>query len=162
MRIFPFGAPPLERVGDHAGIFGQGERRWLEGVIDSFERHFPQIHWRLATVKLNDPGQLGLFGFWLLNVSPTPADERDGERAWTVLLLIEAEGGVAMVPGYAVEPWLSPDAWETLLGDFSIELRHSRTAAIEGFFKGAMERLHRSWLQVRDRLKGVPAKGKAR
>lgn len=152
MYRFPFGAPPLERVGDHASLFEEGERRQVEEALQGMRRSFPQIHWRVATVKLAESASLGLFGFWLLNVSPAAADEGEGERPWTILLLIEAGGTVAVIPGYAAEPWLPADAWEELLADLHWEMKDGRARALAKFLKNAADRLHQSWLQIRDRL----------
>ena len=110
MEIFPDPPPPLLPILDAAGLFNDRDLRKIESARSAMHARFPQFRWKICSLFLPPEKRLPLFGFWLLNVCPFHGDETDEERAWTVLLLINAANGqVAAVPGYAAEPFLSDD-----------------------------------------------------
>lgn len=116
MRIFTDSPPPLLPILDAAGIFMEADTRKIVKAREAIGRRFPQFRWRVCSVNLPLETRLSLFGFWLLNACPLDTNETANERAWTVLLLINANTGqAAVIPGYAAEPFLSDDGWNTAL-----------------------------------------------
>lgn len=153
MSIFPIPAPPLEVISDHAKLFSESEESLIRRSIAGMRRRFPQIHWKVVTASLGEE-DAGLFSFWLLNVSPPGHDEEPGTRQWTVLLVILANGDVAVVPGYAAEVWLSGHDWTRLLRTFQTNIRRKGYGnAIRDFLKEASYVFFRSWLRARGRVR---------
>lgn len=146
MRIFSDSPPPLLPILDAAGIFKNKDIRRIEAGRDALHRRFPQFQWRICTVCLPAETSLPLFGFWLLNACPFHEKETSEERAWTVLLLINADSGqAAVVTGYAAEPFLSDDEWKTLLAAMGEPWSAGMPAdAILRFFQLSREELNRA------------------
>ena len=152
MRIFRATAPPLEVISDHAELFSSKDEAMILKAIRGIRRGFPQIHWRVATALLRNDDDVGLFSFWLLNVSPLGKGEEDGMRPWTVLLVILADGDVAVTPGYAAEVWLSGHDWSRLLRDLHGEMKLKRYGkGIRDFLARGSVCLENSWLVAKDR-----------
>ncbi|MES2660066.1 MAG: TPM domain-containing protein [Verrucomicrobiota bacterium] len=156
MLIFPEPAPPLLPILDAAGIFEDRDLRKIEGARDSLVRRFPQFQLKIFTVCLPSETRLSLFGFWLLNACPFHENETLEERAWTILLLINAETGqAAVVPGYAAEPFLSDDEWKGILATMSGPWQAGKPAeAVVRFFKSSHEQLDRAWKRFGSRRAG--------
>ncbi len=147
MEIFPDPPPPLLPILDAAGLFNDRDLRKIESARSAMNARFPQFRWKICSLFLPPEKRLPLFGFWLLNVCPFHEDETDEERAWTVLLLINAANGqVAAVPGYAAEPFLSDDEWKDILGSMSDAWSAGKPAeAVVRFFKTSREELDKAW-----------------
>ncbi|MEO5917759.1 MAG: TPM domain-containing protein [Luteolibacter sp.] len=147
MVIFPDPPPPLLPILDAAGIFKDRDLRKIESARDAVSRRFPQFQWRICSVGLPRETRLSLFGFWLLNACPFHENETLEERAWTILLLVNADTGqAAVIPGYAAEPFLSDDEWKTILATMAESWRAGKPAdAIVRFFNGSREQLNRAW-----------------
>ena len=104
IAMFSEEAPPLLPVLDAAGIWSSADIRRIESAREKLRRRFPQIQWRVCTVDLAEGTKLPVFGFWLLNAGERYVGETDNDRAWTILLLIDAASGqAAVVPGYGAE-----------------------------------------------------------
>jgi hypothetical protein len=154
MKLFPMSPPPLEDISDFAELFSSRDRVLIGKSIEGMRRQFPQILWKVATIHLRDHEDPGLFSFWLLNVSPAPAEEQPGDRAWTVLLVIFADGQVAVAPGYSAEVWLSGQDWGRLLRVFLTGARRrGYGAGVHGFLKEAARILDKSWIKARTKVK---------
>lgn len=152
MRIFRMAAPPLETISDHARLFSAKDEAVILKSIRQIRRQFPQIHWRVVTAVLRDDDDVGLFSFWLLNVSPLGKGEDDSMRPWTVLLVILDDGDVAVTPGYAAEVWLSGHDWSQLLRELHGEMRAKRYGrGIRDFFDRGSAFLENSWLVAKGR-----------
>lgn len=154
--LFGESPPPLLPILDAAGIFTAGDERRIEAARDALHRRFPQFQWRVCTVSLPAESRLPLFGFWLLNACPFHGTETVDERAWTVLLLINADTGqAAVVPGYAAEPVLSDDEWKSIMATMAGPWRSGKPAqAVVRFFKGSRDQLNRSWRRFGARRSG--------
>ena len=156
MRIFPDAPPPLLPILDAAGLFKDTDLRKIEAVREVLRRRFPQFQWKICTVCLPPETSLPLFGFWLLNACPFHEKETLEERAWTVLLLVNAVSGqAAVVTGYAAEPFLSDDEWKTILADMSEPWKSGKPAdAIVRFFQSSRNQLNRAWRRFGSRRSG--------
>jgi hypothetical protein len=152
MSIFRAVAPPLELISDHARLFSEKDQSVILKSIRAIRKAFPQIHWRIVTADLQGSEDVGLFSFWLLNVSPPGSDEEPGMRPWTVLLVIMADGDVAVTPGYSAEVWLSGHDWSRLLRTLHGELKMKRYGkGIRKFLADGSVFLENSWLVAKGR-----------
>jgi hypothetical protein len=152
MKMFRAVAPPLEVISDHARLFSENDKIRILKSIRKIRRAFPQIHWRIATADLQGNDDVGLFSFWLLNVSPLGQDEEPDLRPWTVLLVILADGDLSVTPGYAAEVWLSGHDWSRLLSDLHGELRQRNfSRGIGRFLSDGGRILENAWRIVKRR-----------
>ena len=112
MDMFLDSPPPLLPVLDAAGIWTEAESRPIKAAAEKNRRRYPQLKFHVCSVMLPAEVNLAVFGFWLLNVCPLDAGETREERAWSVLLLINARtGNAAVIAGYSVEHWLGDRDW---------------------------------------------------
>jgi len=112
MRMYPLPLPPWQPVFDLAGLWNDSEISAILARVRKLAKRYPQIRWAFCTACLGDGEDPRTFGFWMLNASPASSDEHKGDREWTVLLLLDANSSRAtVIPGYAVEPFVSDDLW---------------------------------------------------
>lgn len=153
MAMFPIPLPPLGPMLDAAGLWTPSEHAAISRRVKVMGRRFPQIRWSVCSIDSEGIPNLRLFGFWMLNVSPLAAGETEEDRAWTILMVINA-GKVALVPGYGVEPWVSDDLWQRALREMSVPWAHGEyAAAIQRFFKAAEKTLTLGWKRMRRKLR---------
>jgi hypothetical protein len=147
MAMFSESPPPLLPILDAAGLLKEEDIRKIESARETLRRRFPQFQWRVCTVSLPQDTSLPLFGFWLLNACPLHASESADERAWTILLLINADSGqAAAVPGYAAEPFLSDDEWKSIISSMAEPWQARQPAeAIVSFFNNTRRQLDFAW-----------------
>jgi hypothetical protein len=159
MATYPDPPPPLLPVLDAAGIWTPGNIGEIETARDKLRRRFPQFRFHICTVMMPRETILPVFGFWLLNVCPLHANETEEDRAWTVLLLINARTGqAAVVPGYHAERWLSDDDWSKALAAMDSAWKAGKSAgAVLSFFAAGATLLDQSW-----KLRGSPRSRKSR
>jgi hypothetical protein len=152
MLLFPDPPPPLMPLFDAASIWNPDDVKTIETAREKLHRRFPQFHFQVCTVMLPAEMKLPVFGFWLLNVSPLDENETEEDRAWTVLLLINANtGDAAVIPGYAAERWLSDDDWETALSSMLKAWRSGKSAtAVARFFETSAAFLEHAWKKLGD------------
>lgn len=153
--LFPDEAPPLLPVLDAVGLLPEDGIRKITAAMDRVRAGFPQFHWKVCIVNLPAGSSLPVFGFWLLNASPLYTETVD-ERAWTVLLLInEANGQAAVIPGYGAEPFLADQEWKTTLALMVEPWRSGKPVdAVLQFFKGAQGSLKHAWKRYGARRSG--------
>lgn len=151
--LFSDEAPPLLPVLDAVGLWSKADVERIETAREKVRRRFPQIHWRVCLVDLPPDTRLPVFGFWLMNVSEKYVNESDDERAWTVLLLIDASSGrAAVVPGYAAEGCMDDADWRKILIAIKPLWRAGRSAeAVVRFFETASGFLEHSWRAISNR-----------
>ena len=132
---------------DAAGILKDNDIRKIDASLASIRRRFPQLQWKIWTVCLPPDTSLPLFGFWLLNACPFHEKETVEDRAWAILLLVNADNGqVAVVPGYAAEPFLSDSEWKAILKTMSEPWNAGLPAeAILTFLKESRLQFHKAW-----------------
>jgi hypothetical protein len=147
MILFPEPAPPLLPVLDAAGLWNVADLHRIDVARAKLGRMFPQLQWRVCSVLLPEGAKLPVFGFWMLNVCPLYAQETAAQRAWSVLLLIDAQSGqAAVVPGYAAEPWLADDDWRQALAAMAPAWAAGHSAeAVVRFFHAVARPLAASW-----------------
>ncbi len=147
MKMFPESPPPLLPILDAAGLFTDKDLRSIEAGREALQRRFPQFRWKICTLCLPPETSLPLFGFWLLNACPFHEKETLEERAWTVLLLINADNGqTAVVTGYAAERILSDDEWKAILATMASPWNAGVPAeAVVRFLQSSREQLNRAW-----------------
>ena len=134
-------------VLDAAGIWSSADIRRIESAREKLRRRFPQIQWRVCTVDLAEGTKLPVFGFWLLNAGERYVGETDNDRAWTILLLIDAASGqAAVVPGYGAERCLDDADWRKVLLAIRPAWSQGRTVdAVVRFFETSGSFLEQSW-----------------
>jgi hypothetical protein len=157
MPMFGDKPPPLLPLFDAAAIWKAEDIRKIERASFALSGKFPQFRFRVCTVMLPAETSLPLFGFWLVNVSPLDVNETAEDRAWVVLLLIDARcGRVAVVPGYSAERCLADELWMKAMSSMSAKWKTGKTAdAVVRFFETSSVLLNQSWkLRGRQRSKG--------
>lgn len=147
MTMFSDPAPPFMPVLDAAGIWNHDDVRKIEAARRKLRGSHPQFHWHVCSVMLPPGTSLPLFGFWMLNACPLYAGETEQERAWAVLLLIDAATGcAAVIPGYSAEPWLGDADWTAALSAMSVSWQAGDAGgAVLRFFETSARLLNRSW-----------------
>lgn len=106
----------METMIDPEQFWDPAARKRLEKKLSELRRLFPQVHWCLLTISLPEQTPLRLFNFWFFNVSPIEAPATAEQRAWTILLTLDAKHRrVSVMPGYAIEPMIADDEWEKVL-----------------------------------------------
>jgi hypothetical protein len=147
VTMFSDSPPPLLPILDAAGILKERDFPKIEAARDRLRQRFPQFHWRICTVTLPPEARLSVFGFWLLNVCPLSSTETREERSSTVLLLINAASGqVSVIPGYAVESYLSDDIWKCILQEMAGSWSRGKPCdAIIRFFTATLSQLEKAW-----------------
>ena len=159
MERFTDPPPPLKPVLDAAGIWTKLEIRTIESARQKLSRRFPQFRFHVLSVSLPEETSLPVFAFWLLNASPLGLDETAEDRAWSVMLLIDADSGrSAVVPGYSAERWLGDSDWEKALCSMGACWRVGQTAgAVKRFFQTSLSLMEQSW-----EIRGLRGKRKVR
>jgi hypothetical protein len=159
MVMFPDPPPPLLPVLDAAALWNDSDVRSIEAAREKLRRRFPQLRFHVCSVALPASTSLPAFGFWLLNACPFYVNETAAERAWAVMLLVNAASGqAAVVPGYAAERWLDDADWSKVLASMSTHWKAGRHKdAVLRFFETSAPFLEQSW-KVRGLRKGKRAK----
>ena len=147
MFLFPEPAPPLLPVLDAAGLWNVSDVHRIDVARARLGRIFPQFQWRVCSVMLPEGASLPVFGFWMLNVCPLYAQETAAQRAWSVLLLIDARSGqAAVVPGYSAEPWFEDNDWRQALTAMAPAWKAGHSAeAVVKFLHAAARHLAHAW-----------------
>ena len=147
MEMFAGPAPPLLPVVDAAELLGGEDLGKIERARLRLGKRFPQFRWCVFTVSLPEETSLPVFGFWLLNACPLGPEETADERAFTVLLLINAETGrAAVIPGYGAEPFLADDEWKQVLASMTPAWQAGKPgAAVVDFLAAAHKQLDHAW-----------------
>ena len=113
---FPFAAPPIERYIDPVGYLYEGARKKIDKALVGLKKKFPQVELSICIIDLIEETDPREFGFWLFNASKVRDEAEAAIRPWTILLLIDDQNGRASItPGYAIEPFLDDEKWESLL-----------------------------------------------
>lgn len=156
LDLFPDDPPPLLPVLDAVGLLPEDGVRKIGSAVERLRRRFPQFHWKICIVNLPAGSSLPVFGFWLLNTSPLHDKETGVDRAWTILLLINAASGqAAVIPGYGADPFLADDEWKSALSHMAGPWRSGKPVeAILCFFKGARASLDHAWKRYGARRSG--------
>ncbi|MFT3990501.1 MAG: hypothetical protein QM680_03735 [Luteolibacter sp.] len=147
MKLFPGSAPPLLPVLDVASVWNAADIRAIDAARGKIEKRFPQFRWHFVAVEMPAATSLSLLGFWLLNASPLTPPETADQRAWSVIILVNRTNGqAAVIPGYAVEPWVTPSAWQDALAAMRPAWcsGQSGKAAVD-FLTAASKILEREW-----------------
>lgn len=116
MARFPFAAPALERFIDPEQFLSEGDRGRINRSLNTLSKKFPQVRLCFCILNLSEGVDLREFGFWLLNASPVNGPEEAKMRPWTILIIVDdLNGNISVTPGYAIEPFLSDQAWNLLM-----------------------------------------------
>jgi uncharacterized membrane protein YgcG len=146
MKIFTNSPPAFAPILDLEGILTASEIKAIEAHSRSLSRSFPQFQWCVVMADLPDEVSLNLYGFWLLNACPLGTLESPKQRAWTVMLVVNARSQTAtVVTGYSAEPCLSDEDWNDALVSMMPYWRVKEpTRAVGRFFKVIRQRLRLS------------------
>ncbi len=116
LRMFPDSPPPLLPILDAADIWDAEDHRKIEAAREKLRRSFPQFRFHFCSVALSAETSLPAFGFWMLNVCPFYVGETAEDRAWSALLLVNAnDGSMSVSTGYAAERWLGDEEWRKII-----------------------------------------------
>jgi uncharacterized membrane protein YgcG len=106
----------VARLTDKSGMLDIDGRERVEQALDDFERRFPQLFAAVYTDRLDDPGQLRTYGFWLLNrgvFEHIPPGL--GNESGILLLLDPVSKSAGFTFGYLLDPYLDEnDTFECL------------------------------------------------
>jgi hypothetical protein len=147
MDMFPDSPPPLLPVLDAAAVWNTAEIQEIEEARRKLLKIFPQFRVNVWSVDLPPDTALPVFGFWLINACPLDKEESAEDRAWTVLLLINAgTGQAAAIPGYSAERILTDSDWKKILTSMAVEWKSGqRGAAVISFFENCAGFLNDAW-----------------
>ncbi len=154
--LFPDDPPPLLPVLDAVGLLSADGERKIGSAVERLRKRFPQFHWKVCIVNLPEGTSLPVFGFWLLNACPLHGAETVDERAWTVLLLINAANGQAAVaPGYGADPFLADEEWKSALSRMAAPWQAGKPVdAILRFLDASRSNLDHAWKRYGARRSG--------
>ncbi|MBK1884319.1 hypothetical protein JIN85_18010 [Luteolibacter pohnpeiensis] len=150
MEVFAGTPPPLPPILDVASVWSPAELRSIASAQRKIAKRFPQFIWKICTVELDPTQSLDIFSFWMFNAAPLTGDETAEQRAWTVLLIIDAANHKATVtPGYSAEPWLSEQEWRQGLLQMREQWERGKTAgAVAKYLSTTQQLLEKSWQRL--------------
>lgn len=154
LEMFGDSPPPLLTILDVADFWDAKQLKKVEAAVAGFKKRFPQFHWKICAVALDETISLPLFGFWLMNVCPLLPEETAEDREWTVLLLIDADSGrTSVTTGYRSEVWLSGEMWEKALLETTEPFRRGKNEKVViKFLESVRVLLESSWKRSRKQL----------
>lgn len=106
----------VARLTDRSGMLDIDGREQVERALDAFERRFPQLFAAVYTDRLDDPGQMRTYGFWLLNHGVFEHIRPGlGNESGILLLLDPVSKSAGFTFGYLLDPYLDEnDTFECL------------------------------------------------
>lgn len=160
LEMFGESPPPLLPILDVANLWNAKEQQKIMAAVKSFNRRFPQFHWRICAVALGPEASLPLFGFWLMNVCPLMPGETSADREWTILLLVDSNSGRASVTaGYSTEVWLSDEMWDHALLETVGPFRRGRPGqAVVQFLDKTRSLFENAWKRSKKQLSQTSGK----
>lgn len=88
----------------------------LKRRITAMQRRFPELSMQVVMHEFPGEHPFSMHVFWLFNAAAFDVDGSRGKDNHALLLAIDpARGEAAIMPGYGLEPFLSPDALDHLL-----------------------------------------------
>lgn len=161
---FAFEAPAIERYMDPVGFLPEEARDKIDRALEELQADFPQIRICFCIIDLlpeTDPRE---FGFWMFNASKVKSEAEAARRPWTIVLTIDDRNGRATVTtGYAIEPFVSDDAWEWVL---KLERKHflekDYETGVLKFIEGADQLLSEGAAKADKKLSRMRKKKEAR
>ncbi|MGJ8696443.1 MAG: hypothetical protein ACSHYF_09000 [Verrucomicrobiaceae bacterium] len=168
VQRYPFAAPRMERFIDSAGKFDERARKAIARKLDGLAKQFPQVRMCFCALELPEHVDLREFGFWMFNASPVEDPAEAERRPWTILLLIDhVIGRATVVSGYAIEPFVRDDRWETLLRlereyFFKQDYAEAGCRFVDGAEKILREGANRAEMKMGSQMKSVRKRGKSR
>jgi len=123
----------LERITDNAQRLSLKDTRYLETVLDDFERQLPQCFMAAYVGSLPETLTLPDLGFWLINHGAFQTHQISRRNDFGVLLTIDpSRQQAAFTIGYALEPILTGELLTHFLKQLQPLLRKSHfSSAIE-------------------------------
>lgn len=116
----------LERLTDAAHCLRVRDSRRIEGLLDEFERRFPQVFLAVYFGVLPHGISVSEAGFWLLNHAAFATHETSKRNDFGMALIIDpASGHAAISVGYAIEHLIRRQEFDQLLLRMSAALSHS-------------------------------------
>ncbi|MBT8043463.1 MAG: TPM domain-containing protein [Verrucomicrobiae bacterium] len=155
VKSFPFKPPVMERFMDHAGVLDERLVYDLNDAADKFSVRFPQVGLYFCTIEMDDPVSLSEFGFWMMNACQLQEGQKEEDRAWSILLLIDVRRGIlSLTPGYAIEAFIEDSSWENALQLISPDLATGDyRAALSKYVKHAEALLRDSAERVKKKVR---------
>lgn len=102
---------------DSTSALSATERKRIRKRIDELARRFPQVRPQLVFRHFSDGHPIGLHAFWIFNLAAFSSDaENHGQNHGVLLLVDPVAGESAITPGYGLEPFLTHDELDDLLG----------------------------------------------
>jgi TPM domain len=98
--------------------------------INRLHQMFPELVLQVILRLFPDQHPLSTHAFWLFNSGNFAGESCRGKLNRSILLLIDPDRGeAAIIPGYGLEPFLTPEALKHLLELASPEWSNERWAA---------------------------------
>jgi uncharacterized membrane protein YgcG len=120
----------LERITDNSNRLSLRETRHLEGVLDDFERSFPQVFHAVYLGALPNELTVSDFGFWLINHGAFHTPMAVKRNDFGVVLVIDPlRQSAGLTVGYALERILPEAVLGRVLGRLRPALAKSNAAA---------------------------------
>jgi len=103
-KLFPTDLPVLDSVNDFSKQLNQREIHALELLISKIKKKYPQLFVKLVTLPLQPDIEIQQMALWMLNQCPLPAGQKDSDRLWTILLMIDTtRKNSCYANGYKIE-----------------------------------------------------------
>jgi uncharacterized membrane protein YgcG len=103
-------------VADTTASLKPAEQSKIKARIAKIQARFPELVLQVVLHRFPAEHPFSLHAFWLFNAGSFAGDGNRGKHNHALLLAIDpARGESAIIPGYGLEPFLSPEALDHLL-----------------------------------------------
>lgn len=113
------GAVPrlTERVSASGRLLGKSAAARIRKALDTLAWRFPQVSMQVVLHEFPETYPFSLYAFWLFNASPVAGQDRRGADNHSILLLVDPKRAEAALQiGYGLEPYVSREALDQVLG----------------------------------------------
>lgn len=128
-KLFPKELPTLGRLNDLSNTLSKSEKKSLEKILKKIKKKYPQVFVKLVILPLQSDIQIQQMALWMFNQCPLPAKEKETDRLWTILLMIDTTSkSSCYTNGYKIEVFwthnTSSDSITSINSDLRIKTLH--------------------------------------
>ena len=103
-------------VSDSTGSLTESDQAKIRRQIAGIQRKFPQVILQVVMRSLPAAHPFSLYAFWLFNAGAFAGQSQRGKNNRVILLVVDpTRKESALMPGYALESLLPPEALDHLL-----------------------------------------------
>ncbi len=103
-------------VSDTTRSLGSAEQAKLKLRIAGMQRRYPQLVLQVVMHQFPEEHPFSMHVFWLFNAGNFAGDIRRGKDNHALLVALDpTRGEAAIMPGYGLEPFITPEALDHLL-----------------------------------------------